>query len=93
MKNRERYGKGKSWDVRIHEDGVYCVHIQVDAPAYKEEHSVTITEFQEIDRSQLGQFLVELGHSVQRVSDGTIQPDFIVVDGDLIEPEDADWPF
>jgi len=93
MKNRERYGKGKSWDVRIHEDGIYSVHLQIDAPAYKEEHAVTITHFEDVDREQLGHFLVELGESVLRVASGEITPHFIVEDGNLLEPGDADWPF
>jgi len=93
MKNRERYGKGKSWDVRIHEDGVYCVAVQIDAPAYKEEHSITVTEFQEIDRGELGKFLVELGNSLSRLAKGEIKPDFIVTEEGLLEPGDEDWPF
>ena len=93
MRNRDRYGKGKSWDVRIHEDGIYCVAIQIDAPAHKEEHSVTVTEFQEIDRGEVGKFLVELGESIQRLASGAIKPSWVVEDGVVKELGDEDFPF
>lgn len=93
MKNRERYGKGKSWRVRIQEDGLSICCIDADAYAWKEGVNVTITTFQEAAHSDIGDFLVELGQSVKRLADGEIKPEWMAADGDMIEPGDEDWPF
>lgn len=93
MKNRERYGKGKSWTLRIHEDGTQVVHIEVDAYAWKDDLTVITTAFQTFDLHHLSRLLLELGEFYRAVAAGEVEPQYMVIDGEPVEPDDADWPF
>jgi len=93
MKNIERYGKGKSWDLVLGEDGQRVLRAEIEAYAWKDHAEVTLYHGPDCNLKDVAQFLHDFAHSIDDLAKGETIPEWICRGDDIIEPGDEDWPF
>lgn len=93
MRNDERYGKGKSWDIKVYEDGELAVRMSIDAYAWKDHLEITIEHVADTSPFDIGEFLSEVAGSLKRLASGEIKPEWTAINNQLLDGNDPEPPW